>query len=80
MPARTTPERLIVRQDQMLLRKNDVPSRPSPPKHAHAADEEQATRPAATTGIMAETFYTLDEIAKQLKVSKETARRTFAGQ
>jgi hypothetical protein len=77
---RITPECLKGRQDQMRLRKSDSPSSAAHPEYLRLADEQEATQTKARTGIMGETLYTLDEIAKHLKVSKETARRMFAGE
>ncbi len=50
------------------------------PQEADLIEEQQATRAASGIDSMGETLYTLDEIAKYLKVSKSTTRRMFAGE
>jgi hypothetical protein len=75
-----TPERLKGRQDQMKSGKSDLPSRAAHSQHPQLTAEREATLTKAGTGVMGETLYTLQEIAKHLKVSKETAGRMFGGE
>jgi hypothetical protein len=80
MLIRTSPERLKEKQDQMRAVPGKSPVRMVNPLDAHSIEARQATRTASGTGVLGETLYTLDEIAKHLKISKETARRIFAGE